>query len=235
MNLVNLLLIALIMIAVFEGIYRGFLHSALSLGALFLSTITSYLFYPVVSAAVKASPTLFDFLTYYTEGAEKIVHFEDASLLINNISADKLNNIVSTSSVADPFKTLILQNVHTHAFASQGLSTIGEYFNMTIVCAVLNILSFLLVFLLARILFSFALGAINYTVRFPQLKRYDKSIGALFGASRGMYICFLVAMAVPVMFLVLPVDKITEYFQGSSLGMFFYNNNFLLHLIRGIV
>jgi uncharacterized membrane protein required for colicin V production len=225
----------LIVIAVFEGIYRGFLHSALSLGALFLSTITSYIFYPVVSAAVKASPSLFQFITYYTEGAEKIAHFEDATLLVSSLSPDKLNTIVSTSSVADPFKTLITQNVQTHAFASQNLSTIGEYFNMTIVSAVLNILSFLLVFLIARILFAFILGAINYTVHFPELKRYDKTIGALFGASRGVFICFLIVMAVPVLFLVLPVDKITEYFQSSSLGMFFYQNNFFLHLIRGIV
>lgn len=235
MNLVNLLLIALIMIAVFEGIYRGFLHSALSLGALFLSTITSYIFYPVVSAAVKASPTLFNFLLYYTEGAEKIRNFEDASLLVSGISPEKLNTIVSNSSAAEPFKTLITQNVHAQAFASQGITTIGDYFNMTIVCAVLNILSFILVFLIARVLFSFVLGAINYTVQFPELKRYDKTIGALFGASRGVYICFLLVMVVPVMFLVVPVDKITEYFQSSSLGMFFFNNNFLLHLIRGIV
>lgn len=235
MDLINLLFIILIAIAVFEGIYRGFLHSALSLGALFLSTITSYIFYPVVSAAVKASPSLFTFITYYTEGAEKIHNFEDAPLLINGLSHDKLSSIISTSAVSEPFKTLIAQNVQTQAFASQGLKTIGEYFNMTIVCAVLNILSFLLVFLLARILFAFVLGTVNYTVQFPELKRYDKTIGGLFGASRGIYICFIIVMIVPVMFLVVPVDKITEYFQGSSLGMFFYNNNFLLHLIRGIV
>jgi uncharacterized membrane protein required for colicin V production len=235
MNLVNVLLILLIFIAVFEGIYRGFLHSALSLGALFLSTITSYIFYPVVSAAVKASPSLFKFLTYYTEGAEKIKNFENSSLLVNSLSPEKLNDIVSTSSAAEPFKALITQNVHTQAFGAQGLTTIGEYFNMTIVCAVLNILSFLLVFLIARVLFAFVLGAVNYTVQFPELKRYDRTIGALFGATRGVYICFLIVMVVPVLFLIMPVDKIIQYIQSSSLGMFFYNNNFLLHLIRGIV
>jgi uncharacterized membrane protein required for colicin V production len=234
MNL-DLLFIILIAIAVFEGIYRGFLHSSLSLGAFFLSTITSYLFYPVVSAAVKASPSMFKFLVYYTEGAEKIKSFEDASLLVNGLAPEKLDSIISNSTAAQPFLTLIRQNIETNAFAKDGLTTVGEYFNMTIVSAVLNILSFLLVFVIARILFAFVLGAINYTVEFPELKRYDRTVGGLFGATRGMMLCFLVTMAVPVMFLVMPVDRVTEYFQNSPLGMFFYSNNFFLNLIRGIV
>lgn len=234
MNLINLVFILLITIAVLEGIYKGFLHSSLSLGAFFLSALTSYIFHPVVSAAVKASSSLFNFLLYYTEGAEKIKNFEDASLAVSGLTPDKLNSIITTSSAPEPFQALIRQNVQSHAFAAQGLSTIGEYFNMTIVCAVLNILSFLLVFLIARVLFAFVLGALNYTIEFPELKRYDRTIGGLFGASRGVLLCFLIVMLVPVIFLVMPVDKITEYYQSSSLGMFFYNNNFLLLLIRGI-
>jgi uncharacterized membrane protein required for colicin V production len=234
MNLINLAFVLLIIIAVLEGSYKGFLHSSLSLGAFFLSTLTSYIFYPVVSAAVKASPSLFKFLLYYTEGAEKIKNFEDASLAVSNLTPDKLNSILSTSSASEPFNSLIRQNVQSHVFASQGLSTIGEYFNMTIVCAVLNILSFLLVFLIARVLFSFVLGAMNYTMEFPELKRYDRTIGGLFGASRGLLLCFLIVMLIPVIFLVVPVDKITAYYQSSSLGMFFYQNNFFLQLIRGI-
>ena len=232
MNLINLFFIAIIIIAILEGIYKGFMHSSLSLGAFFLSTITSYLLYPVLSATVRATPTLFNFLFYYTEGAEKIANFEDASVLISNLSPDKLNNIISTSSLSEPFTTLIRQNIETKAFAASGLATLGEYFNMTIVCAVLNILSFLVVFLLARIIFSFVLGAVNYTVQLPELKRYDNTIGAFFGASRGILVCFLIATIVPVIFLVVPVEKI---FQSSSIGMFFYQNNFFLHLIRGIV
>lgn len=234
MNLINLVFALLLIVAVLEGFYKGFLHSSLSLGAFFLATLTSYVFYPVVSGAVKASSSMFNFLLYYTEGAEKIKNFEDASLAVSNISPDKLSNIISTSTASEPFRSLIRQNVESQAFASQGLSTIGEYFNMTIVCAVLNILSFLLVFLIARLLFSFVLGAMNYTMEFPELKRYDRTIGGLFGASRGLLLCFLIVMLVPVIFLVVPVDKITEYYQGSSLGMFFYQNNFFLQLIRGI-
>ena len=239
MNLINALFILLIVIVIFEGIYRGFLYTAADLGGFLLAIITSYLLYPVVSAAVKASDTLFKFLIYYTEGAEKIVDFEDTSLLVSTISPEKLDTViassVSQSSLTEPFSTLIRQNVLAQVFAPDGLDTLGKYYNMTIVCAVLNILSFAAVFMLARIVYTFVLGAINYSVQFPELKQYDRATGVLFGVTKGMLLCFLIVTIVPVIFLVVPVDRIAEYFHDSSIGMFFYQNNFFIHLIRGTI
>lgn len=235
MNLINICLLLIILIMVLEGIHRGFLRSALNLGIFFLSVITSYLFYPVVSSAVKANESIFSYLIYYTEGAEKIASFENTQLAIDSLSPAQLDNIISTSNISEPFTSLIRQNVENKAFAAGGLSTIGQYYNMTIVSAVLNILSFIAVFLLARIVFAFVLGAIDYTVQFPELRQYDRTSGALFGALRGVLVCFLIATLIPVLFLILPVDQITDYFQTSDMGKFFYNNNFFLHLIRGVV
>lgn len=235
MNWVNIFFILLIGLAVLEGLNRGFLHSAINLGAFFLSIFTSYLLYPVVSTAVHANNTIFKFLEYYTEGAEKMAHFEDTHLLIDTLSPAKLDSIISSADLVAPYTTLIRQNVEAKAFAKDGLFEIGQYFNMTIVCTVLNILSFIAVFFLARIVYSFVLGIIGYTVQFPQLKQYDRVAGGVFGASRGVLVCFLIVTIMPVILLVIPVSQISEYFQGSSLGVFFLNNNFILHLISGTV
>lgn len=234
MNWVTLFLAVLICVTILEGIYRGFLHSVINLGIFFLSLFTSFLLYPVVSTAVKANDRIFNFLLYYTEGAEKIAEFKDSSLLIDSISPEQLQNIITASSLNEPFSTLIEQNISTSAFSAEGLMMIGEYYNMTIVCAVLNILSFLVLFVIAYIVFTFVLGIVNYTVKFPELKQYDRSSGALFGFLRGVLICFLIVTIVPVIFLLVPVGQISDYFNTSSLGMFFYQNNFFLHLISGI-
>ncbi len=236
MNLVTVVLILLILITALEGIHRGFLRSAFNLGAFFLSVITSYLFYPVVSSAVKANESLFGYLTYYAEGAEKIASFENSQLLVSQLSPAQLNDIISTSDLSEPFSSLIRQNVEAKAFASSGLTTtIGDYYNMTIVSAVVNILAFLAVFLIARLIFAFVLGAIDYTVEFPELRQYDRTTGALFGVLRGVMFCFLIMTVVPVVFLIMPVEKITDYYNASALARFFSDNNFFLHFIRGVV
>jgi len=235
MNWIGAFFILLIGIGLLEGLYRGFLHSAINLGAFFLSLFTSYFLYPVVSTAVKANDTIFKFLVYYTEGSEKILNFKDTQLLVDTMSPEKLKSIVSASALYEPYPTLIEQNVAAKAFAAEGYTTIGEYYNMTIVCTVLNILSFLAVFILARIVYTFVLGMVGYTVKFPELKQYDRSVGALFGAARGVLACFIVVTAVPVILLILPVEQVSEYFFDSAIGSFFFDNNFFLHLIRGTV
>ncbi len=234
MNLVTLFLLIIICFTMLEGVYRGFMHSIINLGSFFLSVITSFIFSPLISSAVRANERIFSFMLYYTEGAEKIAVFKDTSLPVATMSADKLQSIIAQSNLTEPFNTLIHQNVTASAFSSEGLTTIGEYYNMTIVCTVLNILSFLLMFLVAYILYTFVLGLINYTIKFPELRQYDRFSGASFGLIRGFMICFLIIMIVPVVFLLLPVDQIYDYFLASKLGVFFYNNNFFLHLIRGV-
>lgn len=235
MNFVTVVLMLLILVTALEGIHRGFLRSALNLGAFFLSVMTSYLFYPVVSSAIKSNLSLFEYLTYYTEGAEKIASFESSQLLVSKLSQTQLNDIISTSNISEPFTSLIRQNVQTKAFASSGLTTIGEYYNMTIVSAVINVLAFLAVFLIARLIFAFVLGAIDYTVEFPELRQCDRTSGALFGILRGFMFCFLLMTIIPVVFMVIPVDKITDYFNESSFALFFSENNFFMHFIRGVV
>jgi hypothetical protein len=188
-----------------------------------------------VATAFKANRTIFNFLLYYTEGAEKIANFENSRILIDKMTSSEVNTIISTSAVTEPFSTLIKQNIEAKAFVGSGLKTIGEYFNMTMVCVVLNILAFALIYLIARVVYIFVLGAVNYTVQLPELRQYDRLSGALFGVTRGVLACFLIVMVVPVIMLFVPVDKVIDYFQSSSIGMFFYNHNFLLHLICGTV
>ncbi|MBT7123517.1 MAG: CvpA family protein, partial [Clostridia bacterium] len=219
MNWVGVFLIIVIGFTIFEGIYRGFLHSIINLGTFFLSVFSSFLLYPVIASAVKANDTIYNFLVYYTEGAEKIAVFSDSNLLISGMAQGKLDSIIADSGLSEPFATLIEQNVAASAFADIGKTTIGEYFNMTIVFAVLNILSFLAMFLIAYIIFTFVLGLVNYTVKFPELKQYDRSSGAAFGALRGFLLCFLIITVVPVIFLLLPVNQLSDYFANSTLGM----------------
>lgn len=235
MNLINFFFILIIVVIVLEGIHRGFLHSALSLGAFFVSLITSYLFYPVMSAAIKSNQTMYDYFIYYTEGAERIASFENTRLLVDTISESQLNEVLSTSNLSEPFLTLIRQNVESKAFAAQGASTLGEYYNLTLVSSVLNLISFIIVFLLARIIFSFVLGAIDYTVQFPELRQYNRTMGAIFGSVRGLLFCFLIASVIPVILLVLPVQQITEIYKSSDIAIFLSENNFFWHFIRAVV
>lgn len=235
MNLINLFFILIVVIVILEGFHRGFLHSALSLGSTFIALVTSYLFYPLMSASIKSNKTIYDYFIYYTEGAEKIASFENTKLLVEKISASQLNEVLSTSNMPQPFLAFIRQNVENKAFASHGATTLGEYFNLTLVSVVINLVAFLFVFLLVKLILSFILGATNYTFQFPALEQYNRSTGAVFGLIRAFLFCFLIATIIPVILLMMPVQQIAELYSGSNLAKFFSETNFFWHFIRAVV
>jgi len=235
MNLLDLFVVLIIVIALLEGFYRGFLCSVLSLSASFLSWLSAFIFYPALSHAVQGNVNIFNFLLYYTEGAEKIVDFEHTKLLVSQIEPAQLKTIIADANLPVPFGTLIQQNVVTNAFAHQGITTLGDYFNLTIVNVVVNILCFLMIYVIARLVFSFIINALNYTLKFPVLKQFDGVIGGGFGALRGVFTTFVVFIIVPVILVMQPIPQVTEYVNASFLGSFFYRNNFLLNFIRGVI
>ena len=167
MNLIDLFVIVVVAIAVLQGIYRGFINSASRIGAFFLSWLSAFIFSPVISRLIESKEELFASLITYVEGAEKLGHVENAKLLVDNFSFAYLNAIITNANFPQPFPALIKENVLNKAFAEKGLVTLGEYTNQTVVCTIVNILCFMIVFAIATIVFSFVINALDKTIKFP--------------------------------------------------------------------
>ena len=71
MNLLDLALIAVIIVSVILGAYRGFVVSALKTGSFFVSWIVAYLLHPLLSWVFSGQGTI-NALINYTEGAAKL-------------------------------------------------------------------------------------------------------------------------------------------------------------------
>lgn len=233
MNLLDIVFIAVILAFILAGWYRGFLFTAISIGAYVVSGGLALLFMPLLAAAVRNTDSLYNMMLYYTEGAEKIADVELSRMQISSISSGELNRIITESDLAFPLDKLIKSNIATESFSDMGISTLGDYFNQTIVCVIINILCFLLLFIVIRVVLAFILNGIDYAAVLPQLRHSDGLIGAGFGVVRGMLALFLIMLVVPLILTVLPFDFIRDMVEGSFFGPFFYHLNFLLHLMPG--
>lgn len=234
MNLLDIVFFAALAAFILAGWYRGFLFTVISIGAYVVSGGLALLFMPLLAAAVRNTDSLYNMMLYYTEGAEKIANVELSRMQIASLSSEELNSIIAKSELPFPLDNLIKSNIATEAFSDMGISTLGDYFNQTIVCAIINILCFLVLFIGIRIILSFILNGIDYAAVLPQLRHSDGLIGAGFGLVRGMLALFLLMMAVPLVLTVLPFDFIRDTVESSFFGPFFYHLNFLLHLMPGM-
>ena len=234
MNLLDLALIIVIAVSVLLGAYRGFVVSALKTASFFVSWILAYLLHPLLSWAM-SGPGMMQTLINYTEGAAKLPYDTPLAMIttpIAQVDAATLNNLVNNSSLVSPFGNLVKSNIASQAFASQGLTTVGDYFNYTVAYATLNIITFLILFLVFRILCGIIINATDATHKFPVLRHNDVLAGSLTGLLRGVFACYIVMTLAPVALSILNVPVVTDYVLSAPLAGFFYKSIFILLLMR---
>ena len=235
MNLLDVCILGVFALFALIGWYDGFFVSLLKTAGFFVSWVCGMIFSPLAAKGILAQKSLTNALLYYTEGAELVADVELRRLPVSQLSAADLTRVLEDANLPRPLDTLVAKNMAGEVFASEGVTTVGEYFNQTIVAFTINVVSFLIVFLIVRVLFSLIVHGVDYTVRLPMLKHYDGLLGAGFGVVRAFFALFVVFMAVPTILVVVPFPAVREFLEQSFFGPFFYGSNFLLSFMKGVV
>lgn len=232
MNFIDVIILLILAICVLGGYYRGFVSTALSIAATAFSFLVGRITVPIISASIRGREKFYNMMLYYTEGAEYVAS-TDVELTrtpISQVSAETLNRVFANAELPIPMDKCITRNIATEVFAADGITTLGDYFNQTIVCVVINIVALLVVFLIMRAILGFIIQGVDYARGgFPILQRADGFIGAGLGLVHGVLLLFVLFMLAPIGLVVLP--KLYEFLAESFFGEFFYKANFLLQLI----
>ena len=232
MNFIDIAILLILSITILGGLYRGFVNTALNVCATAVSILFGRILIPVVSGIVKGSADLFQTMLYYTEGSEyvAITDVELTRAPISAISSEQLHAVLQNADMPLPMDRCVLKNIASEAFSGSGVTTLGDYFNQTIVCVVINILALIILFTIFRLLLGFLIRGVEYgRGGFPVLTRGDGIIGAGGGLIHGVLMLFVIFLIVPVLLTVLP--KLYEFLSESFFGEFFYKANFLLAII----
>jgi len=179
---VNFLDLGILLIFAFfllAGWYRGFFCTLLSIGAYTLSCGLALILMPVASNLVKNNAKLYTMALYYAEGGELVRDVELSKTAISSLSSEQLSGIMESANLPLPMGSRISENIAREAFAKDSLTTLGEYFNQTIVNVFINILCVLLVFIVLRLLFAFVINLIRRVFRaYSRLFSYVYSVFA---------------------------------------------------------
>lgn len=235
MNALDIAVLLILAIAVLGGWYRGFLSAVLSFGATLLACLIAYFCISPVASLVKDNAELYNVLLYYTEGSEyvAVTDVELTRMPIQKVTLDQLNEIIDNAEMPLPMGARVAHNIAVESFAADGTVTLGDYFNRTIVCVVINIAAFAAVFLASRLLIGFLLQCIAHgRGGFPALAQLDGTVGAGIGLLHGTAIVFLLFLFVPIALTVLP--KLYPYISESFFGEFFYRANVFIRLLPGV-
>lgn len=233
MNLLDILIIAALGLFMLSGVHKGFIYTAISVASILVCIMLSFIIMPAAAKAVVANEKVFNSMLYYTEGSEYIYDVEFSKMPITKIDKSDLEEIFERSDVAYPMDRRIRENIEDAKFEDENITLLGDYYNRTMVLVTINILVFLLIYVILRIIFGFCLGWWNYAKKLPKLKKVDIPAAMGTGLIRGLLALFILFMLVPIVLTVLPFDVVEDLVDGSKLAAFFYRSNFLLGLIPG--
>ncbi len=235
MNLIDIAVIGVLALFILHGIYKGFLPTLLSIGAYILAWLAAIVLLPVGSNGIRGSEKLFNTMLYYTEGSEYVNDVELARKSIDEISTDTLNAVFAKADLPYPMAKNIADNIARESFAENGITTLGDYFNQTIVIVFINILVFIAMFVIIRIILAFIINGVDYAWTLPKLRVADRAIAGGIGLIRGILAVFLLFMLLPIVLIVLQgkFAFLTDMVNDSMMAKFFYRTNFLLSMMPG--
>ena len=234
LSFINYILLFLIAIYVMQGVYKGFLMSMNSTIGMGVSWLVSAVATPLLSAQIAKGST-YSFLLYMTDVSEKIESVELARTSVDTLSAQQIGDIVHFAKLPTPFGEALSHNLNSLAFAGTNYSTVADYLNVTVANVTVNIVSFLIIYILARAFITLILSSMYYASPFPVLRNFDGLVGGILGGVRGFFAMFAFVMIVPVVMLLVSVPELTKFLNESVLATFFYKANFLYGFISGVI
>ncbi len=239
MDLLNIFLLILIGIYVLHGFHKGFLVSLGNTIGMVVSWIVGFIFSPLLAETISKG-AFYRYVLVFTEGSSFIQNPLDGHLDVSTLSSSQISQIVGDANLPFPFSDILQENMSTLAFSDlpgTDYNTVNAYFDYTVTNVVVNICAFLIIYLLARVIISLIINAVNFASPLPSLKRFDGCIGGGVAFLRGLMGMAAICMLVPIFFISSPPDTtlFSDIIYNSSIATYFYENNFLLGFISGVI
>lgn len=235
MNYLNLFLLFLILVYILEGWYRGFLVSLGNTIGMAGSWIVGFAFCPALARTISQG-SFYQFVYVFTEASSHLSDQVEGHLLVSQIEPSQMDEIVNQAALPYPFGKLVLENMKNLVYGTEH-PTVGDYFNYTVTDAVVNILSFLVLYLICRIIVGLILNTANFASPMPELRHCDGLCGAAVGAVRGWLGMYALCMLIPIVLISAPtnITLFSDILYDSSIAVKLYETDFLLNFVQGII
>lgn len=232
--MLTIIIIFIIALYFLSGMYKGLIWNLSVLASSLVSCILALLLMFPVAALFRNNKAIYNSMLSYTEGAESIYDVELRKVNISELTDEELDVVMNKSNLVFPFRDRVYKNIINERFKDIGINTLGDYFNESMVRVMINIISFLMIYLILRIVSTYIMSWLDYSFKFFVLKKYDWIAGAAIGLIRGILGIAVIFTIMPIVLTVLNFDAVREMVETNALASFFHNKNLILMIIPGI-
>ena len=156
---------------------------------------------------------------------------EDILSVLGEIPKDVQISEIENASIPAFIKDMLLQNNNSTVYGELGVNSFTAYVATSISRLVLNVLSFLVTFLLAIIIVKALMFAVNIIGELPVLGLINHIAGGALGLVLGLVVIWLGFLIITLLYSTAVGSACFDMVEKSSILTFLYNcNPFLLRL-----
>lgn len=234
MNIIDIVVLVILAISIAYGLYKGFLHSLLSLACGLIALFVAFTFSPKLAAYVSGSAGVSSTLATYTDAVARVGDYSLASSSVDILSDDTVNLILANVNLPDTIENVLEKNLKGRTFQSIGLNTVNDYVSNTIVSIAVNVLCFIVCYAAAYLVLSLIVNLIHHVFRLPLLKQLDWLAGGVMGLLRGCVLLYILFLALPLINTIISMEALDTLVAESTLAPIFQSDGLFARVISGL-
>ena len=230
MNWFNIVLLAVPVLYILNGVRRGMIRTAFSLLSIVLTLVLGYLFTPYISEFLKEETPIYSSIQ---TGFEEKLTEAAKSRLEETAGQEEQEAFIKSLPLPESMQKVLIQHNNTEGYQELVAETFGEYLSNSAAQLAVGAVSLILTFLLVGIFLRLLSGLLEGIFSLPVLSLLNRAGGAVLGLMQGVFFVW-------VIFLVLTLFWDTGWSQTAvamigenEITTYLYNHNPLTGLVFG--
>lgn len=233
MNLtwLGIVVLAIVAGACITGFQKGFVREVVSAFFVIFSIIISGALNPYVCSFIKEKTPIYNMVKENCQGVveEKM---EGKSL---GLGEQKQKAFVDDLNLPDFIKENIMENNTAKGYQKLAANTFSEYIADYLTGIVMNGLSFLITYFLARLIIGFFTRVLDILTRLPVVHGVNKLAGALVGGAKAVLFLWIALLLLTVCYNTQVGKMGIQLVEKDPFLNFMYDNNLLIKTFMSII
>lgn len=216
--ILDLIIIAVLALSIFLGYKKGLVGVAFKI----LSFIVA------IALAFTLSTPVSNYIIENTEFDDNIHNTIQTALESKTIETEE-KNVEDETNMSEVITNYVAEEIRKVTAETQNevASVVATNLTQTLIHA----LSFIGIFLIARIILFFFKFLAESIAELPILKQFNKAGGIAYGVLRGVFFVYLFFAIVSLLASIVNLEGLLELINASYIGKFAYDNNLLLKIL----
>ncbi len=214
------IIILIFALFVFLGYKRGLIGVAFKILSFLAALVIAFVLYKPVAGFIIDNTTFDEQIeNAIIDSAKKEENLQEGESTVNQEES-------TTSKVITDYINEQVENI-----SQQAKEDIANSVARDIAVNVINGISLISLFIVAKIVLLFAKALSDLIAKLPLIKQFNKIGGTLYGILEGLLIIYLVLAIISFIAPMIETSGIPQAINQSIVGSYLYNNNLLLKVI----